>query len=186
MLPRKKGSLSRKIQAYYYTILKRSRYFKGNARQLYILKLDYILAQLNLNQDIPFLFVAIVVGLMTGYVAVVFHDAIMMLSSFCFTGIHALGKVNAIDKYWTFVLPLIPAVGGLLVGLYNAFVVKVRPGHGLASVIKAVAQNDGVIEKNLWFHKSVTSVLSIGTGGGGGPEAPIVQVGAAIGSTIAQ
>ncbi|MCX6179540.1 MAG: chloride channel protein [Chlorobiales bacterium] len=184
--PRKKGSLSRRIQAYFYTISKRSRYFKGNAQQLYSLTLDYILVQLNLNQDIPFLFVAVIVGLMTGYVAVVFHDAIMMLSSFCFNGFHSFEKARIIDKYWSFVLPLIPALGGLLVGLYNAFVVKVRPGHGLASVIKAVAQNDGMIEKKLWFHKSVTSVLSIGTGGGGGREAPIVQVGAAIGSTVAQ
>jgi CIC family chloride channel protein len=184
--PHKKGSLSRRIQAYFYTITKRSRYFKGNAQQLYSLTLDYLLVQLNLNQDIPFLFVAVIVGLMTGYVAVVFHDAIMMLSSFCFTGLHSFEKTRIIDKYWSFFLPLIPALGGLLVGLYNAFVVKVRPGHGLASVIKAVAQNDGVIEKKLWFHKSVTSVLSIGTGGGGGREAPIVQVGAAIGSTVAQ
>ncbi len=186
LLPRKKRRLSRRIQAYYYAVSKRSRYFKGNARQLYSLTLDYLLVQLNLNQDIPFLFVAVIVGLMTGYVAVVFHDAIMMLSSYCFTGLHSIGKVKIIDKYWLFILPLIPAVGGLLVGLYNAFVVKVRPGHGLASVIKAVAQNEGVIEKKLWFHKSLTSVLSIGTGGGGGREAPIVQVGAAIGSTVAQ
>jgi len=184
--PLKKGGLRRRVQAYFYAVLKRSRYFKGNASQMYRLTLDYLLAQLNLNQDIPFLFVAVIVGLMTGYVAVVFHDAIMTLSSFCFTGVRSIGNANVIDRYWTFVLPLIPAVGGLLVGLYNAFVVKVRPGHGLASVIKAVAQNDGVIEKKLWFHKSLTSVLSIGTGGGGGREAPIVQVGAAIGSAVAQ
>ena len=186
LFSRKKGSLSRRCQAYYYTILKRSRYFKGNARQMYRLTLDYILVQLNLNQDIPFLFIAILVGLLTGYVAVVFHDAIKMVSSFFFTGLHSFGKVYAIDKYWAIVLPLIPALGGLLVGIYNAFVVKARPGHGLASVIKAVAQNDGVIDRKLWFHKSLTSVLSIGTGGGGGREAPIVQVGAAIGSTVGQ
>ena len=186
LLKRKKGSPSRRIQAYFYTIFKRSRYFKGNASQMYRLTLDYLLVQLNLNQDIPFLFVAVIVGLMTGYVAVIFHDAIKILSSFCFTGLHSFGKARIIDKYWSFILPLIPALGGLLVGLYNAFVVKARPGHGLASVIKAVAQNDGVIEKKLWFHKSLTSVLSIGTGGGGGREAPIVQVGAAIGSTVAQ
>jgi len=184
--PQLKGRLDRKIRAYIYTVSKRSRHFQGNARQMYQLTLDYLLVQLNLNQDIPFLFVAVLVGLMTGYVAVVFHDAIMMLSSFCFTGLRSFGQAKVIDRYWTLLLPLIPAVGGLLVGLYNAFVVKVRPGHGLASVIKAVAQNDGVIEKKLWFHKSLTSVLSIGTGGGGGREAPIVQVGAAIGSTVAQ
>ncbi len=184
--PQKKGSFGRKILAIFYSIFKRSRYFKGNARQLYSLTLDYLLVQLNLNQDIPFLFVAVIVGLLTGYVAVVFHDAIRTVSSMSFTDLRSVFKTIHIAEYWTFMVPFISAFGGLLVGLYNAFVVKARPGHGLASVIKAVAQNDGIIERKLWFHKSVTSVLSIGTGGGGGREAPIVQVGAAIGSTVAQ
>ena len=184
--PQKKGSFGRKILAIFYSIFKRSRYFKGNARQLYSLTLDYLLVQLNLNQDIPFLFVAVIVGLLTGYVAVVFHDAIRTVSSMSFTDLRSVFKTIHIAEYWTFMGPFISAFGGLLVGLYNAFVVKARPGHGLASVIKAVAQNDGIIERKLWFHKSVTSVLSIGTGGGGGREAPIVQVGAAIGSTVAQ
>ena len=153
---------------------------------MYSLTLDYLLVQLNLNQDIPFLFVAVIVGLLTGYVAVVFHDAIRTVSSMSFTDLRSVFKTIHIAEYWTFMVPFISAFGGLLVGLYNAFVVKARPGHGLASVIKAVAQNDGIIERKLWFHKSVTSVLSIGTGGGGGREAPIVQVGAAIGSTVAQ
>ncbi len=129
---------------------------------------------------------AVFVGLLTGYVAVVFHDAIMTISTLSFSGLRLAGKSLSLDKYWMVIVPFIPAFGGLLVGLYNAFVVKARSRHGLASVIKAVAQNDGVIDKKLWLHKSITSVLSIGTGGGGGREAPIVQVGAALGSTVAQ
>ena len=186
LYPRRKGSLSRKSLAFFYSLFRRSRYFKGSSQQFFRLTLDYLLVQLNLNQDIPFLFVAVVVGLLTGYVAVVFHDAIMIISGISFTGLHELGESWHLEKYWMFFLPFIPAAGGLLVGLYNAFVVKARPRHGLASVIKAVAHHDGIIDKRLWLHKSVTSVLSIGTGGGGGREAPIVQVGAAIGSTVGQ
>ncbi|WP_040433877.1 chloride channel protein, partial [Chlorobium ferrooxidans] len=180
------GRISRKLLAFFYGIIRRTRYFNGTSRQYFKLTLDYLLVQLNLNQDIPFLFVAVCVGLLTGYVAVVFHDAIVTISTWSFTGLRSFGKHTFIDDYWKVLLPFIPAFGGLLVGLYNAFIVKARPGHGLASVIKAVAQNDGVIDRKLWFHKSITSVLSIGSGGGGGREAPIVQVGAAIGSTVAQ
>lgn len=151
--PQKKGSFGRKILAIFYSIFKRSRYFKGNARQLYSLTLDYLLVQLNLNQDIPFLFVAVIVGLLTGYVAVVFHDAIRTVSSMSFTDLRSVFKTIHIAEYWTFMVPFISAFGGLLVGLYNAFVVKARPGHGLASVIKAVAQNDGIIERKLWFRR---------------------------------
>lgn len=181
-----KNPLKRRFMAIMYLLLRKSRYFKGTSQQYFRLTLDYILVQLNLNQDIPFLFVAVGVGLLTGYVAVVFHDAIMMISTMSFTGLRSFGKTMFINEYWMVALPFIPALGGLFVGLYNAFIVKARPGHGLASVIKAVAQNDGVISKKLWFHKSLTSVISIGTGGGGGREAPIIQVGAAIGSTVAQ
>ncbi len=181
-----KGGLGRKALAFFYSFFRKSRYFKGNSQQFFRLSLDYLLVQLNLNQDIPFLLVAVCVGLLTGYVAVVFHDAIVMISTMIFTDLRTVGKNSVIDTYWMVILPFIPALGGLLVGLYNAFVLKMRPGHGLASVIKAVAQNDGIIDRKLWIHKSITSVLSIGSGGGGGREAPIVQVGAAIGSTVAQ
>jgi chloride channel protein, CIC family len=183
---RTKGRLGRKALAFFYSFFRKSRYFKGNSQQFFRLSLDYLLVQLNLNQDIPFLLVAVCVGLLTGYVAVVFHDAIVLISTMIFTDLRIVGKNSVIDTYWMVILPFIPALGGLLVGLYNAFVLKMRPGHGLASVIKAVAQNDGIIKRNLWIHKSITSVLSIGSGGGGGREAPIVQVGAAIGSTVAQ
>jgi len=183
---RTKGRLGRKALAFFYSFFRKSRYFKGNSQQFFRLSLDYLLVQLNLNQDIPFLLVAVCVGLLTGYVAVVFHDAIVLISTMIFTDLRRVGKNSVIDTYWMVILPFIPALGGLLVGLYNAFVLKMRPGHGLASVIKAVAQNDGIIKRNLWIHKSITSVLSIGSGGGGGREAPIVQVGAAIGSTVAQ
>lgn len=184
--PRIKGSLSRKVLSFVYTIFRRTRYFKGSARQLYSLTLDYILVRLNLNQDLPFLFVAVIVGLLTGYVAVLFHDTILSISTFSFGTLRTLLAGTPLGPYWKVLIPFVTAFGGLLVGCYNAFVVKARPAHGLASVIKAVAQNEGVIDRRVWFHRSITSVLSIGTGGGGGREAPIVQVGSAIGSAIAQ
>jgi CIC family chloride channel protein len=181
-----KGSWSRKTLAFFYSYFRRSRYFRGSPQKFFRLTLDNILVQLNLNQDIPFLFVAVFVGITTGYVAVIFHEAIKMISILCFTDFPSYGKTLFINDYQVIILPLIPAAGGLFVGLYNAFVVKARPGHGLASVIKSVAQNDGIMPRKLWFHRTVTSVLSIGSGGGGGREAPIAQVGAAIGSTVAQ
>ena len=181
-----KGSWGRQFLAFFYTLFRRSRYFKGGSQKFFKLTLDNILLQLNLNQDLPFLFVAVFVGVTTGYVAVIFHDAIKLLSNFFFGGLEVFGTSFLIEGYWGLLLPLIPAVGGLLVGLYNANIVKTRPGHGLASVIKSVAQNEGTLPRRLWLHRTITSVLSIGTGGGGGREAPIAQVGAALGSSVAQ
>ncbi|MDP8305505.1 MAG: chloride channel protein [Candidatus Chlorobium antarcticum] len=176
-----KRNWKRNLRVFFYAVLRKSRYLKGSHRTVFRLSLDALLVQLNLNQDFPFLFVAIFVGLTTGYVAVMFHDAILLFSSFLFGGADLIAS-----PYRYLILAIIPALGGLFVGLYNAYVVKTRPGHGLASVIKAVAQNNGTIKKSHGLHKTVTSVMSIGTGGGGGREAPILQVGAAIGSTVGQ
>ena len=178
--------LKRRIILLSYLILRKSRYFKGTSQQFVRMTWASFLAQLNLNQDIPFLLVAVFVGLVTGLVAIIFHDAIKIISSYFFYGATALGLSTFNNYLRIFLLPLIPALGGLIVGLYNAFVVKAKPEHGLPSVIKAVAQKNGKIPVHNWIHKTITSVVSIGTGGGGGREAPIAQVGASIGSTVAQ
>jgi CIC family chloride channel protein len=178
--------VKRRLTALTYLLLRKSRYFKGTSSQFLRLTWASFLAQLNLNQDLPFLLVAVFVGLVTGYVAVIFHDAIKIISSYLFEGATAIGLPTLNNSLRLALLPLIPALGGLIVGVYNATIVKARPEHGLASVIKAVAQKDGKISKKSWIHKTFTSVISISTGGGGGREAPIAQVGASIGSTVGQ
>lgn len=186
MKPVKSHRMIRRAITLLSLLMRKSRYFKGTSQQLFRMTWVSFLAQLNLNQDLPFLLVAVFVGLVTGYVAVLFHDAILFISSLLFEGPTAIGLPSLNNTSRLLLLPLIPAFGGLLVGLYNTFVVKSRPEHGLASVIKSVAQKEGRIPTGNWIHKTVTSVVSIGTGGGGGREAPIAQVGASIGSTIAQ
>lgn len=181
-----KSRLKRRFIALIYVILRKSRYFRGTSQQFVRMTWASFLAQLNLNQDLPFLLVAVFVGLVTGYVAVIFHGAIRIISSYLFYGTTALGLPTFNNYLRIILLPLIPALGGLVVGLYNTFVVKARPEHGLPSVIKAVAQKEGKIPLKNFIHKTFTSVVSIGTGGGAGREAPIAQVGASIGSTIAQ
>lgn len=181
-----RGKRARRLRVLLYILLRKTRVFKGSPQQFLRLTLDSFLAQLNLNQDIPFLFVAVFVGLVTGYVAVVFHESILFISSMLFFGRSLTAAPDFRSLYDMVLLPLIPAAGGLFVGLYNAYVVKERLGHGLASVIKAVAQNNGLIGSRQWIHKTITSVVSIATGGGGGREAPIAQVGAALGSSVAQ
>jgi CIC family chloride channel protein len=181
-----KSRLKRKVIVLAWLILRKSRYYTGTSKQFVRMTWASFLAQLDLNQDFPFLLVAICVGLVTGFVAIVFHEAIAIISAYLFFGTTALGLPTFNNYLRIVLLPLIPAFGGLIVGLYNTFVVHAKPEHGLPSVIKAVAQKNGRIPVRNWLHKTFTSVVSIGTGGGGGREAPIVQVGASIGSAVAQ
>ncbi|MCL9793650.1 chloride channel protein [Frankia sp. AgKG'84/4] len=79
-----------------------------------------------------------------------------------------------------------PVLGGLIYGpLINRFAREAR-GHGVPEVMYAVAERDGRIPPRVSAVKSLASALCIGTGGSVGREGPIVQIGAALGSTLGQ
>ncbi|MFN2194522.1 MAG: chloride channel protein, partial [Anaerolineales bacterium] len=85
---------------------------------------------------------------------------------------------------WLFVL--IPALGGLLAGPIIANFAKEAKGHGVPEVMEAIAIHGGRIRPRVVVAKITASALCIGTGGSAGREGPIVQVGAALGSTLGQ
>ena len=81
---------------------------------------------------------------------------------------------------------LLPALGGLLVGPIVYLVAPEAKGHGVPEVMTAVATRGGRIRPVVVLAKAVCSSITIGSGGSVGREGPIVQIGAAIGSTIGQ
>ncbi len=78
----------------------------------------------------------------------------------------------------------IPTAGGLLVGLIVKFLAPEAKGHGVPEVMNAVATMGGVIRPIVAVAKSFASAICIATGGSVGREGPIVQIGAALGSTL--
>lgn len=86
--------------------------------------------------------------------------------------------------WWLVVI--IPAAGGLAVGLLIRHFSPESKGHGVAEVIEAVHAHGGRIPTRVALWKSVTAAISIGSGGSVGREGPVVQVGATVGSAIGQ
>ncbi|MGZ4447752.1 MAG: chloride channel protein, partial [Nocardioides sp.] len=77
-----------------------------------------------------------------------------------------------------------PVVAGLLYGpLVHRFAREAR-GHGVPEVMFAVARRGGRIPPQVAGVKALASALCIGGGGSVGREGPIVQIGAALGSTL--
>lgn len=141
------------------------------------------LVRLNLSQDILFLFIALIVGLVAGYGAVLFHEALRLVQEVLF--VHLAGMVT--EWPWSrMVIMFLPAIGGLLVGIISSFVSAEARGHGVPEVIKAVIAKGGYLRSSLVFSKTITSALSIGSGGGAGREGPIILIGAAAGSAVGQ
>jgi CIC family chloride channel protein len=80
----------------------------------------------------------------------------------------------------------VPAVDGLLAGILAYYFERDRTRDGIPGVIDAVASRGSIIKGRVSILKTIGSALSIGTGGAGGKEGPIVQIGASIGSAFGQ
>lgn len=81
---------------------------------------------------------------------------------------------------------LIPALGGLLAGPLIHYLAREAKGHGVPEVMQAVILRGGRIRPVVALVKALASALCIGSGGSAGREGPIVQIGAALGSTVGQ
>lgn len=81
---------------------------------------------------------------------------------------------------------LVPAFGGLTVGLIAFYGSKAIRGHGIPEAMEQILTNQSKIKPSITFLKPLSSAISIGTGGPFGAEGPIIATGGALGSTIGQ
>ncbi|GGF16612.1 chloride channel protein [Hymenobacter cavernae] len=81
---------------------------------------------------------------------------------------------------------VVPAIGGLIVGLMALYWSKAIRGHGIPEAIEQVLTNQSRIKPSITFLKPLSAAISIGTGGPFGTEGPIIATGGAFGSTIGQ
>ena len=133
----------------------------------------------NISETHFLIILAVIIGLGGGLGAVGFRWLIGAFRElFLVKGAALLGH--------RYLLPLIPAAGGLLVGILVLRWAREARGHGVPEVMAAVATEDGRIRPRVAIIKSLASALCIGSGGSVGREGPIVQIGSALGSTIGQ
>ena len=127
------------------------------------------------------IFTAVIVGIGSGIGAVLFRWLIHVIEKLAFSNIDALSNPLQLLS-----LLLLPALGGLLVGLLTIKIARDAKGHGVPEVMEAVALNGGRIKPQVAVEKTVISAICIGSGGSAGSEGPIAQIGSAIGSAIGQ
>ncbi len=137
--------------------------------------------------DIPsefyLLLLALIIGILTGFGAYLLNIIVEGIHWF----FYEQGGKELIDPYWmNYLRILFPAVGGLFVGLMIYYLSPEVKGHGIPSVMEAVANKGGYIRRRVSILTSLNSGMTIGSGGSAGKEGPIVQIGAAIGSSVGQ
>ncbi|MBW1869487.1 MAG: chloride channel protein [Deltaproteobacteria bacterium] len=137
-----------------------------------------------LDRHISSLLMAIAIGILSGYGAVLFRFVIQGAQyAFYQNTADILTFVSTVPVYRLIGLP---AIGGLVVGLLVRFGAREAKGHGVPEVMEAVSLRGGRIRKRVAVVKIIASAVCIGSGGSVGREGPIVQIGSSIGSSIAQ
>lgn len=82
-------------------------------------------------------------------------------------------------------LPIVPALGGLLTGIIVQRFAPEAAGHGTDEAVDAFHRRSGVIRGRVPIIKTIASAITLGSGGSGGREGPIAQIGAGFGSFLA-
>jgi chloride channel protein, CIC family len=132
---------------------------------------------------------AIIVGIVTGFGAIIFRDLIAVVHNLLFYGrLSAIYNANLYNppSPWGAGIILAPVIGGLgVVFLVRTFAPEAR-GHGVPEVMDAIFYREGKIRPVVAAVKSLASALAIGSGSSVGREGPIIQIGASLGSTTGQ
>ncbi len=137
----------------------------------------------------------VLIGLIAGLGSIVFHYL-------CQLGIHYFmdimagyrppspaGEHHLLTPSSTPFNPLIlfflPALGGILSGWIVYTWAPEAEGHGTDAAIDAYHRKGGFIRGRVPIVKTIASALTLTTGGSGGREGPIAQIGAGFGSFLA-
>lgn len=133
--------------------------------------------------------VLLALGLLTGAIgagaAVAFRDLIGLIQTFALGfGSERVASLAALQPWWRVLLA--PAAGGLLIGLFIHYVMPGRRPQGVPHVMEAVALDSGRMDIRAGLGAALASAASIGVGASVGREGPVVHLGAALSSWVAQ
>jgi len=96
---------------------------------------------------------------------------------------HLLPQTSTPFNRW--ILLFIPAVGGIFSGWLVYTFAPEAEGHGTDAAINAFHREGGFIRSRVPIIKTIASSITLTTGGSGGREGPIAQIGAGFGSFLA-
>ena len=130
---------------------------------------------------------ALVIGIVTGFGAVIFRALIGLIHNVFFLGRFAVAydasQFTAVG-HWGPLVILVPVIGGLGVTFLVTNFAPEAKGHGVPEVMDAIYYKGGEIRPVVALVKSLASALAIGSGAAVGREGPIIQIGSALGSTL--
>ncbi|HCI06956.1 MAG TPA: voltage-gated chloride channel [Sulfitobacter sp.] len=136
--------------------------------------------------QIQFWFIALAIGIAAGFAALFFRKGIDALQAFLYgtddvQTLHSFAQ--SLPWYWILV---IPAIGGLLVGLIlHKFTPDAR-ARSVADVIEGAAMSEGRVETGAGLASAFASFITLSSGGSTGREGPVVHLAAVISTKVSR
>ncbi len=120
----------------------------------------------------------IIIGGLVGFAGVIYR----YMLNYSHIGFFDKGE-SILSFMGSYYIIFLPVIGGLIVGILNYLFGQNVKGHGVPEVMAAVDEDGKINGKVIWL-KSIASAITMGSGGSVGPEGPMVQIGAGIGSNM--
>lgn len=131
-----------------------------------------------------FWLMAFVLGSAAGLAAMAFRLGIVALEGMLYGSREQAVFSNALDMPW-YALVAIPATGGLVVGLILHRFTPDGRVRAVADVIEGAALMRGRVELRAGLVSALASMITLGSGGSGGREGPVVHLAAVISTWMA-
>ncbi len=119
-------------------------------------------------------------------VARVLVNLINAVTNLSFYGTLSVANTSPANNTLGLWVIVIPAIGGIIVGLMALYGSKAIRGHGIPEAMEQILMNQSKIKPAVTYLKPLSSAIAIGTGGPFGAEGPIIATGGALGSTLGQ
>lgn len=129
---------------------------------------------------------AIATALVAACIAELLTGLISIITNVAFHGTFTAAHATPLGHQLGPLVIVVPALGGVLVGVIARYGSKAIRGHGIPEAMEQVLLNDSRIPVRMTFLKPLSSAIAIGTGGPFGAEGPIIATGGALGSFLGQ
>ena len=129
---------------------------------------------------------AIAIGISISFIAKLLVYLINLITNLSFHHQFSFAASSPATNTYGWLVVLVPAIGGIIVGLMALYGSKAIRGHGIPEAMEQILTNKSKIRPSITYLKPISSAVSIGTGGPFGAEGPIIATGGALGSTLGQ
>ena len=129
---------------------------------------------------------SVLVAICISFIAKLLIYLISLITNISFYGRLSLTETSPAGNSLGLWVIVVPAIGGVIIGLMAYYGSKAIRGHGIPEAMEQILTNQSRIKPAITYLKPLSSAISIGTGGPFGAEGPIIATGGALGSTFGQ